>query len=553
MKTSLIFIIILILQNISYSQQIIKGHLLGYDGKPMKLAKIYYYQGFDRKSLSVNPDGSFEINTNQMFFTNLFISGVDHQSFFYNVLTNQDLAPIEITITLQPNFVPENFTDVCVLGSFNNYKFDSTAITMKKVDDNTYSADITVAQDTLLYQVFFQDSVEGYRSMNGTQSDFYIYDGRGDYRSGLVVNKKPVEIVLDLTKFPKGNFNRKVEFINKKNEFLHEVFARNSRIHSRYTSERSDLSDRQKDYEKYKIEIVPIKKKYLDEMKSVYDNETDNKAKILDLIMFFTIAVDGGRIGQVKEHIDKKLAEEIFSLAAPTSGYWASGFNSILVQTSHFLTDSSDSRYIQELINKHPSKEARAQVAYKILSFADYELKDSNLLYKYYDFIVDNFPGSMQAEMAEREYNRNKKIIVGNDLPDFQLVNMDNPKDTISKSKLLGKYILFEFWGLWCPYCIKEINYLDKAYKKYKDKGFEILSISLDNDINVAKNFRKNKREMPWLNANDEAGLKSEIARTMEVTYVPKAILINPEGKIINLDKVRQDDLLKTLAEIFDK
>ncbi|MFH1050091.1 MAG: thioredoxin-like domain-containing protein [bacterium] len=552
MRTLFIVLSFLFVQNISFGQQIIKGKLLGYDGKPMKLAKIYYYQGFDRKSLTVSPDGSFEINTNQMFFTNLFFSGVNHQSFSYNILSNQDLASIEITVTLQPNTIPKNYSEVCILGSFNKYKFDSTSITMTKVDDNTYSANISIDKDTLLYQVFFRDTVEGNRSINGTQSDFYVYNGGGDYRSGLIVNKKPVDVVLDLIKFPKGKFERKVEFKNKSLEFLHEVFIRNSRIRSRYTGERSELSDRQKDYEKYKVEIAPIKKKYLEEMKTIYHQENDTKAKILDLIIYFSIASDGGSIGKAKEFVDKKLAEDLFNLAAPTSGYWASGYYTILVPTSVILTDSADSWYIQEVINNHPSEYAKGWTTLSILRYAD-DVKDSVLLYKYYDFLVDNFPNSQPAESAKIDYNRNKKIVVGNDLPDFRLVNMDNPSDIITKAKLQGNYVLIEFWGMWCSWCFKEMPYLDKAYKKYKDKGFEILSISLDNDISEPKTFRKNKREMPWLNANDEAGFKSEIARTMEVSYVPKAILINPEGKIINLDKIRQDDLLNTLAEIFDK
>ncbi len=117
----------------------------------------------------------------------------------------------------------------------------------------------------------------------------------------------------------------------------------------------------------------------------------------------------------------------------------------------------------------------------------------------------------------------------------------------ISLTDLRGKYVLVEFWASWCHPCRAEGPNLLKQYKLYKDKGFEILSVSIDNDKGrwmdaIAKDG------LTWLQVSDLKGGDNEVARLYGVTGVPANFLVSPEGKIIGKSLIGEA-LNKKLAE----
>ena len=67
----------------------------------------------------------------------------------------------------------------------------------------------------------------------------------------------------------------------------------------------------------------------------------------------------------------------------------------------------------------------------------------------------------------------------------------------VDTAKLKGKVILIDFWATWCMPCLMEIPHIREAYEKYHDKGFEVLSISTDEDKEALKNFVASKK-IPW-------------------------------------------------------
>jgi peroxiredoxin len=100
--------------------------------------------------------------------------------------------------------------------------------------------------------------------------------------------------------------------------------------------------------------------------------------------------------------------------------------------------------------------------------------------------------------------------------------------------------------------CIAEIKYLENAYKKFKDSGLELLSVSLDKSHRYVKTFRANKYPMPWNNAYIEENKQAHMAEVFEIS-LPKLILINPLGKVVEIGaNLIGESLEKTLIKYID-
>jgi peroxiredoxin len=144
-----------------------------------------------------------------------------------------------------------------------------------------------------------------------------------------------------------------------------------------------------------------------------------------------------------------------------------------------------------------------------------------------------------------------KTIGIGKNAPDFTQNNPDgNP---VSLSDFLGKYVLLDFWASWCGPCRQENPHLVKAYAAYKDKGFEILGVSLDNkDGKEAWVNAIEKDGLTWTQVSDLNAWNNAVARFYGVRAIPQSFLIDPQGIIIAQD-LRGEALKKKLEEIFGK
>jgi len=141
------------------------------------------------------------------------------------------------------------------------------------------------------------------------------------------------------------------------------------------------------------------------------------------------------------------------------------------------------------------------------------------------------------------------KIGIGTMAPLF--TQSDTSGNMISLKSIKGKYVLIDFWASWCVPCRNEHPYLTKAFNDFHDKGFTIVSISLDKAAAKGKWLNAIKSDgLTWYNLSDLNGFENEVAKLYHINAVPQNYLIDPEGKIIG-KRLRTGKLEEKLSEIF--
>ena len=118
----------------------------------------------------------------------------------------------------------------------------------------------------------------------------------------------------------------------------------------------------------------------------------------------------------------------------------------------------------------------------------------------------------------------------------------------MSLTDFRGKYVLVDFWASWCRPCRAENPNVVRVYNQYKDKGFEILGVSLDKSKDAwLKAIEQDK--LTWKHVSDLKFWQSEAAQLYGVSSIPYTILLDPEGTII-AQNLRGASLERKLAEL---
>lgn len=120
---------------------------------------------------------------------------------------------------------------------------------------------------------------------------------------------------------------------------------------------------------------------------------------------------------------------------------------------------------------------------------------------------------------------------------------------TLELKSLRGKYVLIDFWASWCGPCRRDNPHVVSLYNKYKDKGFDILGVSLDNSEEKWKEAIISDK-LTWNHVSDLKGWASELSKPYGVKGIPYTVLLDKEGKII-AERLRGPSLDAKLLELF--
>ena len=167
------------------------------------------------------------------------------------------------------------------------------------------------------------------------------------------------------------------------------------------------------------------------------------------------------------------------------------------------------------------------------------------------EVLVDQaWPNTTKASEFKAMAEKGKRVAVGTKYSDIELVNPDGKKVKLSEYVPEGKYVMLEFWASWCGPCRGEIPHLREVYKEYKDKGFEIVSISIDRKDQDWKKAMK-EENMVWTQLNDPGEFEGPVTQVYNIMGVPTCILLDKEGHIFKTD-MRGAQLDAVLEEIYD-
>lgn len=199
-----------------------------------------------------------------------------------------------------------------------------------------------------------------------------------------------------------------------------------------------------------------------------------------------------------------------------------------------------------DYIKKHPSQDA----AVTLLQYVN----DKDAAYQLFTDMAKkgDMAGYFESikKQMEREAVREKavkKVFPGTPAPEFTLNDINGKP--LALSMLKGKYVVLDFWGSWCSWCIKGMPKMKEYYAKYQGK-LEILGIDCNDTEEKWKEAVK-KHEIPWLHVYNPRG--SSLVDEYAVKGFPTKIIVNPKGKIDKIFIGEDESFYEYLDILFEE
>ena len=218
----------------------------------------------------------------------------------------------------------------------------------------------------------------------------------------------------------------------------------------------------------------------------------------------------------------------------------------ILAQNDGLDTDIA---YLKTINQKVKSTKVKEKLLY---GAARYGISYTKNLQDYYDIFMAGSSSEEHTKDITSKYNKIIKLYKGQPSPKF--VNYENYKGgTTSLDDLKGKFVYIDVWATWCGPCKREIPYLKEVEKKYHEKNVTFVSLSVDSQTDYNKwRTMIEEKELGGVQILADNSSKSEFYKEYGIMGIPRFILIDPEGNIVdaNAPKPSSADLIKLFDEL---
>ncbi len=184
------------------------------------------------------------------------------------------------------------------------------------------------------------------------------------------------------------------------------------------------------------------------------------------------------------------------------------------------------------IVVKTTEKNIKNEFGYFLLTYYPEELIDNQTRMK----LIDKLPDEKQKRPAIQKMLANLKqaseSAEGMTIKDFTQPGLDGTPVSLLGEVSKSKITVIDFWASWCGPCRQEMPFMVELYDKYKDKGLNIIGISLDEDSDAWKAATQ-QLNIPWVQMSDLKGWENVIAKHFCVNSIPHTIVVDQQGKIL--------------------
>jgi len=212
--------------------------------------------------------------------------------------------------------------------------------------------------------------------------------------------------------------------------------------------------------------------------------------------------------------------------------------------------DELDEKINVEIYGNYVKKNLSSPIALLALErYAGYDINSDTI-----EPIFNALPLAVQNSSSGKSFKNKIDIAkitgIGKYAPDFtQNDTLNNP---VTLSSLRGKYLLIDFWASWCGPCRRENPNVVAAFNKYKDKGFHVLGVSLDQPGAKDRWIKAIHDDgLTWTHVSDLQYWNNAVAKSYGIQSIPQNLLLDSKGKIIGKN-LRGEALQEKLHELLD-
>ncbi|GEM_PF-3073951 len=549
MKYFLVLTISFFLSCSVFAQQaksVVNGKLLGADGKPMVTAHLHLFSNNPdtpaKRILSeqVDADGKYSLTLPAHGLYKLQYTGVNHYPANVALLCEK-AETVGVNVNLKAYQYVDSYDNLFVMGNFNGYSLDDDIQPFVLQPDGIYIATFDAGEiEDIEYQVIGLEASG--LPVNGTQNEGYRCDDIGGYRSLIRTQGGETKVWFEPKKLFRNSAEGSVKFRNQKS------------LAAQYYALDKNLSERRKRYASqypaftagrklppgsrydWSADFTAVQKAMKDE-----SNQTLKDAYLLASLEF----------GGLEK--DTSLGRKALSEIPATSPLW---IEVPFLMPRIISALSAPRQYIPYLTQ---AMEGIADTAVQPIFLASvlYATQspfDTTTFNQTYTKVLSNNSDQSILNLRLKRLKDQPALEVGKPLPGLSIKLKDDAETLLTDNTLLGKVCLIEFWSTRNTVAVEKIPMITQIYDRYKDKGFTVLSYSVDPSWDDVLKFRTGDRTMPWMHAYFYDNESGGYALPAEIREVPFEIMIGRDGKILAFGQdLKADELMELVAKILGK
>ncbi len=200
------------------------------------------------------------------------------------------------------------------------------------------------------------------------------------------------------------------------------------------------------------------------------------------------------------------------------------------IQSENLNLSNKETQYKKEFLARHDQSLFAVMLLAEMVSMEEIPPSEAKTYLQNLDPRIGN---SEIAQELKSRLETMGKVEIGNKAPDFSAPDPDGK--IVSLYETLGKYTIIDFWASWCKPCRVENPNVVRVYKKYHDKGLNIISVSLDKADQKDKWIQAiQDDEMDWYHISNLQFWNDPIARQYNIRSIPATFLLDEHGTIID-------------------